>query len=79
MTGVLLALTLSIAGLAIISIKDIINTLPIVPTILMFTIDGMIIYLFYKMNVNKEDIAFGILIATILKVFMFAFTKKENK
>lgn len=76
MMSILLALMLSATGIFIIHIKEKIQIIPLASVMIMLGVDAIIIYLFYKLNVNKEDIAFGILIATVLKVFMFSFSTK---
>jgi hypothetical protein len=63
-------------GIFIIHIKEKTQIIPLASVMIMLGIDAIIIYLFYKLNVDKEDIAFGILMATILKVFMFSFSTK---
>ena len=78
MTGILLALMLSAVSIFIIHIKDRFKVIPLASVVIMMGIDAIIIYLFYKLNTNKEDMAFGILMATILKVFIFSFSTKNQ-
>ena len=78
MTGILLALMLSAVCMFIIHIKDRFKVIPLASVVIMMGIDAIIIYLFYKLNTNKEEMAFGILMATILKVFIFSFSTKNQ-
>lgn len=71
MNSIIVSLLLLSVAIFIMYIKDFFSILPIVTVMIMFAIDGCILYLLFKMNINKQDIAFGILISTILKVSLF--------
>ena len=71
MISIILALMLVSIGLFIMYIKDFFSILPIISILLMFTLDAIVIFIFYKLNINKTDIALGIFISTILKVSLF--------
>ena len=71
MNSIILALMLVRIGVFIMYIKDFFSILPIISIVLMLVLDATVIYIFYKMNINKNDIALGIFASTILKVISF--------
>ena len=78
MNSIILALMLVIIGVFIMYIKDFFSILPIISIVLMFVLDATVIYIFYKMNINKTDIALGIFVSTILKVISFLIINKHE-
>ena len=65
-------------GVFIMYIKDFFSILPIISIVLMFALDAAVIYIFYKMNINKTEIALGIFASTILKVILFLIINKHE-
>ena len=78
MNSIILALMLVIVGVFIMYIKDFFSILPIISIVLMFALDAAVIYIFYKMNINKTEIALGIFASTILKVILFLIINKHE-
>jgi hypothetical protein len=78
MNSIILALMLVSIGIFIMYIKDFFSILPIISIVLMFVLDATVIYIFYKMNINKTDIALGIFVSTILKVISFLIINKHE-
>ena len=78
MNSIILALMLVIIGVFIMYIKDFFSILPIMSIVLMFALDAAVIYIFYKMNINKTEIALGIFASTILKVILFLIINKHE-
>jgi hypothetical protein len=78
MNSIILALMLVIIGVFIMYIKDFFSILPIISIVLMFALDAAVIYIFYKMNINKTEIALGIFASTILKVILFLIINKHE-
>jgi hypothetical protein len=60
-------------------IKDFFSILPIISIVLMIAIDALVIFIFYKLNINKTDIALGIFASTILKVISFLIINKHEQ
>ena len=79
MNSIILALTLVSIGIFIMYIKDFFSILPIISIALMIAIDGLVIFIFYKLNINKTDIALGIFASTILKVISFLIINKHEQ
>jgi len=78
MNSIILALMLVIIGVFIMYIKDFFSILPIISIILMIALDALVIFIFYKLNINKLDIALGIFASTILKVISFIIINKHE-
>ena len=78
MNSIILALMLVSIGVFIMYIKDFFSILPIISIVLMFALDAAVIYIFYKMNINKTEIALGIFASTILKVILFLIINKHE-
>jgi hypothetical protein len=79
MNSVILSLLLLSIALLIFYIKDFFCIFVMVSMILMLSIDASVIYLFYKLGIEKIDIAIGIFLGTILKVLFFALITKTNE
>jgi hypothetical protein len=79
MNSIILALTLVSIGIFIMYIKDFFSILPIISIVLMIAIDALVIFIFYKLNINKTDIALGIFASTILKVISFLIINKHEQ
>lgn len=78
MNSIILASLLVSIAIFIMYIKDFFSILPIISMILMIALDASVIFIFYKLNINKTDIALGIFASTIFKVLTFLIINKHE-
>lgn len=79
MNSIILSLLLLSIALLIFYIKDFFGIFVMVSMIFMISIDASVIYIFYKLGIEKIDIAIGIFLGTILKVLFFTLITKTNE
>ena len=80
MNSILILLSLGICTYTILKIKDIIDpTLTLALMILMFILDGSILYAFYLLGANNKELSIGILFGTVIKILLLILNESKKK
>lgn len=81
MHALIIAVLFVVVAVSVIMLKDLIEkefTLALV--LIMFVLDGCIVFTFKTLNISGEQIAIGVMLGTVLKVFsVMLYTKLINK
>lgn len=79
MSSILLSTLLVGVALVLLYIKDEFKYAPLSLIVLMFALDGLIIYCFNLSSVTKSEIAVGIMTATVLRTLLFVVNLKKHE
>jgi len=75
----MLAFLMTSSGYAVALISDYIKIIILIPTLLMFMFDSIIIYFYYAVGISKLQIMTGIMIGIIFKIIVFILYYKHLK
>jgi len=80
MNSILIILSIGVCTFTILKIRDIIDpTLTLALMIVMFLLDGGILYGFYLLGTSNKEISIGILFGTIIKVLLLLISESKEK